>query len=75
MVAISINSFPWLIAPPWCVNEHKLSLAIYVKGKIFRGSHASTIILYLNMFTNEIFSVEKFPNYGITCAYYGNYNI
>ena len=41
-----------------------LSLAIYVQGKIFRGSHASTKVFYLKFFINEIFSVEKFPNYG-----------
>ena len=34
------------------------------KVKIFRGSHASTKIFYLEFFINEIFSVEKFPNYG-----------
>ena len=35
------------------------------KVKIFRGSHASTKIFYLEFFINEIFSVEKFPNYGV----------
>ena len=33
------------------------------KVKIFRGSHASTKIFYLEFFINEIFSVKKFPNY------------
>ena len=35
------------------------------KVKIFRGNHPSTKIFYLDFFINEIFSVEKFPNYGI----------
>ena len=34
------------------------------KAKIFRGSHVSTKIFYLEFFINEIFSVQKFPNYG-----------
>ena len=39
-----------------------------LKVKIFRGSHASAKIFYLEFFINEIFSVEKFPNYGIAIA-------
>ena len=37
-----------------------------LKVKIFWGSHAyaSMKIFYLEFFINEIFSVEKFPNYG-----------
>ena len=34
-----------------------------LKVKTFRGSHASTKILYLEFFISEIFSVEKFPVY------------
>ena len=37
-------------------------LAIYIQGK---SSHVTTKLLYLEFFINEIFSVEKFPNYGI----------
>ena len=34
ILAISINSLPRSIDPPWCsVNERELSLAIYVQGK------------------------------------------
>ena len=33
------------------------------KVKIFRGSHVSKKIFYLEFFINEIFSVEKFLNY------------
>ena len=34
------------------------------KVKIFRGSHATTKIFYLQFFINEYF-FRKFPNYGI----------
>ena len=34
VVAKCINNLPCLIVPPWCsINEHELSLAIYVQGK------------------------------------------
>ena len=49
---INVSSLPRSITPLWCsVEEHELSLVIYVQGKIFSN------------FINEIFSVEKFPNY------------
>ena len=49
---ISVSSLPRSITPLWCsVEERELSLVIYVQGKIFSN------------FINEIFSVEKFPNY------------
>ena len=43
---------------------------IMFRVKIFQGSHASTKIFYLEFFINEIFSVEKFPNYDIKFCLY-----
>ena len=67
VVAININSLLQLIAPLRCsVNKRELLLVIiYVQGKIFQGNLVSTKIFYLEFFINEIFSVKKFPNYGM----------
>ena len=66
VVAISINSLPWSI--PSCtvvvLTSIKLSLAIYVQGKkYFKEVMHPRKYFTLNFFINEIFSVEKFPNY------------
>ena len=36
------------------MNDHELSLAIYVPVKIFQGSHVSTKIFYLELYYQRI---------------------